>query len=204
MNSPHLVRGEQGGLARFDLHTSPASGRAFKATDYSAILSAVADPLSVTAVTTGAEALKHILTHLKGRWIRRATALTTLVKVLRETPRSGASYTLALDLNDALAATHALREAGEDENAKAGAKKAQEDALAHAKEAAKAAEGALKVTSKAIESAQGAAGPDNTGDAETYLKIALAAAEDPALAAAEKALIRHLDALHANKKDPDE
>ena len=162
----------------------------------------MADPLSVTAVTTGAEALKHILTHLRGRWIRRATALTTLVKVLRETPRSGASHTLALNLTDALAATQALKAAEED--AKKDAEKKQAQALDAALKAAKAAGDAAAVTSKAIESAQGTAGPGNTGDAETYLKIALAAAEDPALAAAEKALIRHLDALHANKRDPDE
>ena len=162
----------------------------------------MADPLSAAAVTAGAEALGHMLSNLKGKWIRRAAALTTIVETLRKTPRSGTSHVLSLKLADALAATKALGESGDaNEDAKNKLKAAVEDAI----EATNDAQSASEVTSKAVVAAQNAANQGALTTVETYLKIALsAAAEDPALTAAEAALIRHLEKLHTGDKEPNE
>ena len=137
--------------------------------------------------------LKQVISSMKGKWVRRTAAATAVVQALRTTPRPGAAPDVAVKLHDALEAVQFLIEQPDSPE---GHKKKLSEALQGALDAIRLTAQDLKVVRELIEKTRDASDPKNQA---ARLRVALAAVGDPALVAAEAALIRHLDKLHENE-----
>ena len=135
----------------------------------------------------GAAALGHLLGHVKGRWIRRTAALAAVVETLRNTPRPGLPPAVGVKLGAAL---RIVRESPDDSSAQDAAMQDVLNALDDVN---------LEEIRTATQRAQAESSPK---DRETHLMVALQAVGDPVLAAAEDALLRHIQKLHPDYKDP--
>ncbi|MDE0628470.1 MAG: hypothetical protein OXH99_18900 [Bryobacterales bacterium] len=150
----------------------------------------MSNPLVDTAFSTAADVFKQVLSSMQGKWIRRTIVATEVVQVLRTTPRRRAAPDVALKLHDALTLAHSLIEQPEDLDKKL---KDLNNMLEDIAPAIALAKKELEVVEGHVQNAQETTKPE---DKEAHLKVALSAIRDPALAAAEAALIRHLNELH--------